>query len=205
MALHLSARSQHLVRIAAISLQRNVRSPYLCRAWCRSQPKLIGSSQKAERVTFLLHDVKKDVSKQTGNASRVEVVEAPVDSSLALAATFWVGAYILLQAEPSMASTLDPHKDASQILDLTPATLALLPPQASEFWDNVGRFVVYFFTVLTGGFLSLVQPIIDRLRSPSSAALVIVALAGGFFLAYTTLAAMLGLNPSDTYEANLYG
>ena len=201
MALSSPARSQ---QIADMTLQYTVRSPYFCRVRCHSQPKLRGSSQKAERATILDHS-NANVSRQVGNGSQTEVGQPPADAGLALAATLWVGAYILLQAEPSMASTLDPQKDASQLLDLTPATLALLPPQASEFWDNVGRFVVYFFTVLTGGFLSLVQPIIDRLRNPSSAVLVIVALAGGLFLAYTTLAAMLGLNPSDTYEANLYG
>ncbi|CAI5495910.1 unnamed protein product [Closterium sp. Naga37s-1] len=57
----------------------------------------------------------------------------------------------------------------------------------SEFWDNVGRFVIYFFTVFTGGLYSLVKPIVDLFKKPTTAVLVVLVLGGGFYVTYLTL------------------
>ncbi|CAI7733864.1 unnamed protein product [Closterium sp. NIES-53] len=94
----------------------------------------------------------------------------------------------------------------SSVLDLhsslglgSATTLAFIPtgPLMSEFWDNVGRFVIYFFTVFTGGLYSLVKPIVDLFKKPTTAILVVLVLGGGFYITYLTLSAMLGMDGSD--------
>ncbi|GJP35853.1 hypothetical protein CLOM_g20400 [Closterium sp. NIES-68] len=92
------------------------------------------------------------------------------------------------------AASLDLHSSLG-----SSATLGFIPtgPLMSEFWDNVGRFVIYFFTVFTGGLYTLVKPIVDLLKKPTTAILVVLVLGGGFYVTYLTLSAMLGLDSSD--------
>lgn len=111
-------------------------------------------------------------------------------------------------AAVALPSLLDPSSSAASSSPLLlsglhalgpAATLGFIPagPFASEFWDNVGRFVIYFFTVFTGGLYSLVRPVVDSLKKPTTAIFVVVALGGTFYVTFLTLSAMLGMEGAD--------
>jgi len=62
-----------------------------------------------------------------------------------------------------------------------------------EFWRNVFRYFLYFFSILLGVFLSLARPLLPLLQRPTTAiALMGILVSGLAFLAFT-LRAMLGL------------
>ena len=79
------------------------------------------------------------------------------------------------------------------------SALALGPggPLMEEFWDNVRRYGLYFFTVVSGGLYSLAKPLLDLLKEPSTQFLVAIAVAGTFYLIYLTVSTMLGLTEFD--------
>lgn len=79
------------------------------------------------------------------------------------------------------------------------SALALGPggPLMEEFWDNVRRYGLYFFTVVSGGLYSLAKPLLDLLKEPSTQLLVAIAVAGTFYLIYLTVSTMLGLTEFD--------
>eukprot|EP00475_Leptophrys_vorax_P034391 TRINITY_DN55433_c0_g1_i1.p1 TRINITY_DN55433_c0_g1~~TRINITY_DN55433_c0_g1_i1.p1 ORF type:complete len:167 (-),score=3.81 TRINITY_DN55433_c0_g1_i1:161-661(-) len=121
--------------------------------------------------------------------------------SLGTSALINVGAGPAEAAETlnSAATAAAAHQSAlpDAVHSLLPAmTLGFIPegPFASEFWDNVGRFVIYFFTVFTGGLYSLVKPIVDLFKRPTTAVLLVIVLGGGFYVTYLTLSAMLGID-----------
>lgn len=74
--------------------------------------------------------------------------------------------------------------------------LALGPegPLMEEFWDNVRRYVLYALTVSTGAVYTISQPIIELLKNPITAILIIVVLAGTFYLLSQVLSAMIGIS-----------
>uniref|UniRef100_A0A0D6QYB3 Uncharacterized protein ycf33 n=1 Tax=Araucaria cunninghamii TaxID=56994 RepID=A0A0D6QYB3_ARACU len=67
-------------------------------------------------------------------------------------------------------------------------------PLVEEFWENMRRYTLYFFTVGTGALYTVLKPIYDLLKNPVSAVLVIVIISGSFYLLYLTLSAMIGLS-----------
>ncbi|GLJ49443.1 hypothetical protein SUGI_1047040 [Cryptomeria japonica] len=67
-------------------------------------------------------------------------------------------------------------------------------PLVEEFWENMRRYGLYFFTVGTGALYTILKPIYDLLKSPVSAVLVIVILSASFYLLYLVLSAMIGLS-----------
>ncbi|KAK8629572.1 hypothetical protein V6N13_078407 [Hibiscus sabdariffa] len=73
--------------------------------------------------------------------------------------------------------------------------LALGPegPLVEEFWDNVRRYALYALTVSTGAIYTIVQPILELLKNPISAVLVLVILGGGIFIVSQILSAMVGV------------
>ncbi|RRT43453.1 hypothetical protein B296_00045610 [Ensete ventricosum] len=81
---------------------------------------------------------------------------------------------------------IDPQRQAS----------ALGPegPLMEEFWDNVRRYVLYALTVSTGAIYTITQPIIELLKNPITAVLIIVVLAGTFYLLSQVLSAMVGIS-----------
>ncbi|XP_065013297.1 uncharacterized protein LOC135641661 [Musa acuminata AAA Group] len=74
--------------------------------------------------------------------------------------------------------------------------LALGPegPLMEEFWDNVRRYVLYALTVSTGAIYTISQPIIELLKNPITAVLIVVLLAGAFYLLSQVLSAMVGIS-----------
>lgn len=81
--------------------------------------------------------------------------------------------------------------------------LALGPegPLMEEFWDNMRRYALYALTVSTGAIYVLVQPIVELLKNPISAVLIIAILGGGFFIITQVVTAMIGLS-DFSYDYN---
>lgn len=73
--------------------------------------------------------------------------------------------------------------------------LALGPegPLVEEFWDNVRRYAIYALTVSTGALYTILQPIVELLKNPISALLIILILGGGFYVVSQILYAMVGV------------
>ncbi|KAG6695563.1 uncharacterized protein LOC122275111 [Carya illinoinensis] len=79
--------------------------------------------------------------------------------------------------------------------------LALGPegPLMEEFWDNVRRYALYALTVSTGAIYTIFLPIVELLKNPISAILVITIFAGGIFIVSQVLSAMVGVS-DFTYD-----
>ncbi|TKW35744.1 hypothetical protein SEVIR_2G395000v4 [Setaria viridis] len=72
--------------------------------------------------------------------------------------------------------------------------LALGPegPLVEEFWDNMRRYALYALTVSTGVAYTVLQPIVELLKNPVTALLIVVVIAGSGFLVSQVLNAMVG-------------
>ncbi|GJN33026.1 hypothetical protein PR202_gb21583 [Eleusine coracana subsp. coracana] len=75
-----------------------------------------------------------------------------------------------------------------------PPALALGPegPLVEEFWDNMRRYALYALTVSTGVAYTVLQPIVELLKNPITALLIVAFLAGSGFLVSQVLNAMVG-------------
>lgn len=146
-------------------------------------------------IPKLTFDQKTDLPKFQANFS------PQMKEALQLSAGILLTVSILAVAEPAHALHILEQKGP---IDQDLSALALGPegPLVEEFWENVSRYIAYFFTVASGGAYALLKPIADRLKSPLSAFFVILALSGGAFITYLTLSAMLGLN--ETYDIGQY-
>eukprot|EP00244_Chara_vulgaris_P007518 TRINITY_DN2811_c0_g1_i2.p1 TRINITY_DN2811_c0_g1~~TRINITY_DN2811_c0_g1_i2.p1 ORF type:complete len:340 (-),score=22.01 TRINITY_DN2811_c0_g1_i2:918-1937(-) len=91
------------------------------------------------------------------------------------------------------------HQHAALDSDLRAFALGPGGPLMEDFWDNMRRYVLYFFTVATGGLYTLVKPLSDLLRRPATAVLVVVLATGVIYLTYATLNTMLGINQDFDY------
>ncbi|XP_022979034.1 uncharacterized protein LOC111478796 [Cucurbita maxima] len=74
--------------------------------------------------------------------------------------------------------------------------LALGPegPLVEEFWDNVRRYAIYAVTVSTGALYTILLPILELLKNPITAVLVLAILGGAIFVISQVLSAMVGVN-----------
>ncbi|KAL1559984.1 hypothetical protein AAHA92_10258 [Salvia divinorum] len=74
--------------------------------------------------------------------------------------------------------------------------LALGPegPLMEDFWDNMRRYALYALTVSTGALWVLLEPIVELLKNPISALLLIFILGGSFFILSQVVTAMIGLS-----------
>lgn len=72
--------------------------------------------------------------------------------------------------------------------------LALGPegPLVEEFWDNMRRYALYAVTVSTGVAYTVLQPIVELLKNPVTALLIVLVIAGSGFLVSQVLNAMVG-------------
>lgn len=66
-------------------------------------------------------------------------------------------------------------------------------PLVEEFWDNVRRYALYALTVSTGAVYTILQPIIELLKNPISAILIVLILGGSFYIITQILSAMIGI------------
>ncbi|KAI6704159.1 hypothetical protein NL676_013295 [Syzygium grande] len=67
-------------------------------------------------------------------------------------------------------------------------------PLAEEFWENVRRYALYALTVSTGAIYTIFQPILELLKNPISAILILMILGGSIFIVYQVVATMVGVN-----------
>ncbi|XP_057545179.1 uncharacterized protein LOC130824265 [Amaranthus tricolor] len=67
-------------------------------------------------------------------------------------------------------------------------------PLMEEFWENVRRYALYALTVSTGAVYTLFQPIIELLKNPISALLIVIIFVGSFFIVSQILSAMVGVS-----------
>lgn len=65
-------------------------------------------------------------------------------------------------------------------------------PLVEEFWDNMRRYALYALTVSTGVAYTVLQPIVELLKNPVTALLILVVVAGSGFLVSQVLNAMVG-------------
>lgn len=74
-------------------------------------------------------------------------------------------------------------------------------PLMEEFWDNMRRYGLYALTVSSGAIWALLEPIVELLKNPISALLVVIIFGGGFFIVSQVVTAMVGLS-DFSYEYN---
>ena len=67
-------------------------------------------------------------------------------------------------------------------------------PLMEEFWDNVRRYALYALTVSTGAIYTIFQPIVELLKNPISAILVLVIIGGSIYIVSQILSAMVGVS-----------
>ncbi|KAK1306811.1 hypothetical protein QJS10_CPA10g01818 [Acorus calamus] len=74
--------------------------------------------------------------------------------------------------------------------------LALGPdgPLLEEFWDNMRRYGLYVLTVSTGAIYTLLEPIVELLKNPITAILLITIFGGSFYIVSQVLNAMVGMS-----------
>nr|XP_010939251.1 uncharacterized protein LOC105058136 [Elaeis guineensis] len=74
--------------------------------------------------------------------------------------------------------------------------LALGPegPLVEEFWENMRRYALYTLTVSTGVIYTILQPIVELLKNPISAILIIIVMVGSAYLVFQVLSAMVGIS-----------
>lgn len=67
-------------------------------------------------------------------------------------------------------------------------------PLVEEFWDNMRRYALYALTVSTGAVYIIFQPILELLRNPISAILVLTIFGGSIYIVSQVLSAMVGVS-----------
>lgn len=67
-------------------------------------------------------------------------------------------------------------------------------PLMEDFWDNMRRYGLYALTVSTGALYTIFQPILELLKNPISAILVLVILVGSFYIVSQVVTAMVGVS-----------
>ncbi|ONK76238.1 uncharacterized protein A4U43_C03F25450 [Asparagus officinalis] len=67
-------------------------------------------------------------------------------------------------------------------------------PLVEEFWDNMRRYGLYILTVSTGVIYTVFQPIVELLKNPVTAILIITVVVGGGYLVSQVVNAMVGLS-----------
>ena len=107
-----------------------------------------------------------------------------------------VGATLLASPEAAMAL---------QIASIDAATSHVAHPIAdlaedTDFWANVLRYISYFFSVLLGTAYVAIKPLIELLKRPTTAVLVIAGVAVVYIFVSTTVGAMLGMNDIIEYS-----
>ncbi|XP_021766754.1 uncharacterized protein LOC110731221 [Chenopodium quinoa] len=67
-------------------------------------------------------------------------------------------------------------------------------PLMEEFWENVRRYALYALTVSTGVIYTILQPIVELLKNPISAILIVVIIGGSFYMVSQIVSAMVGVS-----------
>lgn len=67
-------------------------------------------------------------------------------------------------------------------------------PLLEDFWDNMRRYGLYALTVSTGVLYAVFEPIVQLLKNPISAILILTIIGGGLFIVSQVVSAMIGVN-----------
>ncbi|KAK9084636.1 hypothetical protein Sjap_025047 [Stephania japonica] len=67
-------------------------------------------------------------------------------------------------------------------------------PLVEEFWDNVRRYGLYILTVSTGVIYTIFEPIVELLKNPITAILILVILGGSVYIVSQVVSAMVGVS-----------
>ncbi|XP_052201015.1 uncharacterized protein LOC127807326 [Diospyros lotus] len=67
-------------------------------------------------------------------------------------------------------------------------------PLVEEFWDNMRRYALYILTVSTGVAYTIFQPILELLKNPISAILILTIFGGSIYIVSQVLSAMVGVS-----------
>ncbi|KAK6149641.1 hypothetical protein DH2020_017166 [Rehmannia glutinosa] len=123
-------------------------------------------------------EVKSPNSKRFSTAELLSVISSKQHSRMVVVGAVSIGLALFLMG-------LDDHK-----------ALALGPegPLLEDFWDNMRRYALYALTVSTGAIYALLEPIVELLKNPISAVLILVIIGGGFFIVSQVVTAMVGLS-----------
>jgi cytosine/uracil/thiamine/allantoin permease len=124
------------------------------------------------------------------------------DGSTLLMIAALIGTLLLGTVEPAAAAHAGGHQ--SQLLgDVS---------ENADFWGNVLRYVSYFFSVLLGTAYIAVRPILELMKKPTTAVLVLGGLAGLVYFVSFTVQARRGsgratlaclLRSAGSYEAGV--
>lgn len=109
------------------------------------------------------------------------------DRSTLLLAAALGGALLLGAAEPAAAAD-----GGSQLAHVAAAQPLGDLAENADFWGNVLRYVSYFFSVLLGTAYIAIRPIIELLKRPGTAVLVVAGIAGLVYFVSFTVQARLG-------------
>ncbi|GFP80496.1 hypothetical protein PHJA_000193000 [Phtheirospermum japonicum] len=126
----------------------------------------------------LLQEFKSPISKRFPNVDQLAVISSKEHSRMVIVGAMSLGLALFLMG-------FDDHK-----------ALAFGPegPLMEEFWDNMRRYALYALTVSTGAIYTLLQPIVELLKNPISAVLILVIIGGSFFVVSQVVTAMVGLS-----------
>lgn len=67
-------------------------------------------------------------------------------------------------------------------------------PLLEDFWDNMRRYGLYALTVSTGVLYAVFEPLVQLLKNPISAILILTIVGGGLFIVSQVVSAMIGVN-----------
>ncbi|KAL3627291.1 hypothetical protein CASFOL_028654 [Castilleja foliolosa] len=126
----------------------------------------------------LLQAFKSPIFKRYPNLDKFDVISSKGHSRMVILGAMSLGLALFLMG-------FDDHK-----------ALAFGPegPLMEDFWDNMRRYALYALTVSTGAIYALLEPIVELLKNPISAVLIIVILGGSFYLVTQVVSAMVGLS-----------
>eukprot|EP00887_Chlorella_sp_A99_P006272 scaffold3.g6272.t1 len=132
-----------------------------------------------------------------GLVHRLLVAASPTDAYLLLLAAA-LGGWALLGAAAAAAAAVGDGACAAHAAWHAPVLADLA--ENEDFWGNVLRYVTYFFSVLLGTAYVAVKPILELLKRPTTAVLVVAGLGGLFFFVSFVVRGMLGITEPLDYE-----
>jgi hypothetical protein len=99
---------------------------------------------------------------------------------------------------PTSAQAAD---DVQSLLQALPAPVFDLSNEA-PFWENVLRYIQYFFSIMLGTVYVMLKPFAQLLRNPVTGILVIGGAVGLVYGIKITVNAMLGVDDLFEYQAS---
>jgi Protein of unknown function (DUF751) len=191
--------SRNLQRISSRNSKLKARQSILCAAMQSQSGEEVQASLRLNSSANIVGQTTTTSSSSSSNAPLELMQRLLAASDSAPTARTWalIGmlAGVTLLATPGLA--LAEHlPSAAHTFPQPIADLA----ENEDFWANVLRYISYFFSVLLGTAYVAIKPILELLKRPTTAILVIIGGAALYFFVSTTVGAMLGMNDIIEYE-----